>query len=199
MQYYAVGYGTLGRDLRRHPFPVRKRDYKLPMFMMQLVPEGTPPVNKAKMLSEKYVLFRDKLRSMGLKSGILIQCSIGHGYTLNSPSPFKKYVNLNDGKEETVCCPYDDDLCAHFKDAMKTLAQTEPDLLMLDDDFRLIFRGGNGCACPMHMARFNELAGTDLTREELFQILKKRQRRRIRENLRGNAKRIAYQSGDGNA
>ena len=144
-----------------------------PMFMMQLVPEGTPPVNKAKMLSEKYVLFRDKLRSMGLKSGILIQCSIGHGYPLNSPSPFKKYVNLNDGKEETVCCPYDDDLCAHFKDAMKTLAQTEPDLLMLDDDFRLIFRGGNGCACPMHMARFNELAGTDLTREELFQILKK--------------------------
>lgn len=144
-----------------------------PMFMMQLVPEGTPPVDKAKELSEKYILFRDKLRSMGLKSGILIQCSIGHGYPLNAPSPFKKYVNLNDGKEEPVCCPYDDAVCAHFKDAMKTLAKTEPDLLMLDDDFRLVFRGGNGCACPMHMARFNELAGTDLTREELFEILKK--------------------------
>ena len=143
------------------------------MFMAQLVPEGKPPVNKAREVVEKYVVFRDKLRAMGLKSGILIQCSIGHGYPLTEVAPFTRYVNLNDGQEDYVYCPYDDDLGKHFKDAMKTLAQADPDLLMLDDDYRLVFRGGNGCACPLHMARFNELAGTDLTREELFEILKK--------------------------
>lgn len=143
-----------------------------PMFMTQLVPEGIPPKDKASEEVEKYVIFRDKLRAMGIKSGILIQCSIGHGYPLNAPNPFVKYVNLNDGKEEHVCCPYDDKFCEHFKGVMSILAKAEPDILMLDDDFRLMFRGGNGCACSLHMERFNQLANTSLTREELFNHLK---------------------------
>ena len=143
-----------------------------PLFMMKLVPEGTPVWDKAKEYVEQYIPFRDKLRSMGLKSGIQVQCSIGHGYPLNAPNPFKKYVNLNDGQEAHICCPYDDDFCAHFKSVMSTLAKAEPDIMMLDDDFRLMFKAGNGCACEAHMKRFNELANTNLTREELYNHLK---------------------------
>ena len=143
-----------------------------PMFIMELVPEGIPPKNKALEGAQKYILFRDKLRTMGIKSGILIQCSIGHGYPLNEDNPFRKYVNLNDGEQAHICCPSDDAFCEHFKEVMSTLAKAEPDLLMVDDDFRLIFKAGNGCACDWHMKRFNELANTNLTRAELFEHLK---------------------------
>ncbi len=38
---------------------------------------------------------------------------------------------------------------------------------MLDDDFRLMLKGGQGCACPLHMAEFNRRTGRSMTREEL--------------------------------
>lgn len=39
---------------------------------------------------------------------------------------------------------------------------------MVDNDFRLMFRSGGGCTCSLHMKRFNELAGTNMTREDLI-------------------------------
>ena len=42
---------------------------------------------------------------------------------------------------------------------------------MIDDDFRLLAKHGGGCACPLHMKRFNELAGTDISREKLMEIV----------------------------
>ncbi len=138
------------------------------MFQMSLVPEGNPVADKAKNFSERYSVFKEKLGAMGLKSGILVQSSIGHGYGLNSMFPFQRYVNLTDGKEQNVCCPYDEDFREHFYGVMKTLAENEPAEIMVDDDFRLIFRAGRGCACPLHMAEFNRRAGLKLTREELF-------------------------------
>lgn len=138
-----------------------------PLFCMTLVPEGDPVVDKVGPMCEKYDVFRDRLHEMGIPNGILVQASIGHGWVLSKLSPYTKYKNLTDGKEDSVCCPYDDDFCDHFKNVMKTLAQHKPDTIMVDDDFRLIYRAGKGCACDLHMARFNELAGTDMTREEL--------------------------------
>lgn len=141
------------------------------LFSMTLVPEGTPPVNKAKEYGRQYLLFKNKLSEMGLQSGILVQASIGHGYPLGADSPFQKYVNLNDGNKVRICCPYDDAFCQYFKEVMKTLAATHPHTIMVDDDFRLLYRKGNGCACPLHMAEFNRRAKTNLTREELFDHL----------------------------
>ena len=42
---------------------------------------------------------------------------------------------------------------------IKALAAAEPDGIMLDDDFRLMFRPGGGCACPLHLSRFERLYG----------------------------------------
>ncbi len=138
------------------------------LFKMTLVPEGCPPIDKAKIMAEKYDVFKGKLDAMGLKSGILVQASIGHGYSLNSMFPFQRYVNLTSGREESVCCPYDDGFREHFRGVMRTLAEHKPAEIMVDDDFRLIFRGGKGCACPLHLAEFNRRAGTGITREQLL-------------------------------
>ena len=146
---------------------------RYPLFCTKLVPEGNPPVDKAAIQAADFALFRDRLHQMGLPCGILVQCTIGHGYPLNFPSPFRRYKNLNDGDEISTVCPSDEGFRAYIKNAMRTLAAAAPDVMMVDDDFRLLFRGGNGCACSWHMARFNELARTSLTREELFAHLEK--------------------------
>ena len=52
------------------------------LFSMTLVPEGDPPVDKVGQLCAKYDLFRAKLKSMGIGCGVLVQASIGHGWTL---------------------------------------------------------------------------------------------------------------------
>ena len=138
------------------------------LFSMPLVPEGNPVINKAQIMCEKYDLFRDRLAQMGIECGILVQCSIGHGYKLNSMFPFQPYVGLNNGEETTICCPYDEDFREHFKGVMSILASHKPKVIMVDDDFRLMARAEKGCACPMHLKRVSEIIGEDITREELL-------------------------------
>ncbi len=143
------------------------------LFSMPSVPEGSPPIDKAAIFGEKYILFRDELRRRGHDCGILVQCSIGHGYPLNSMFPFQQYIGVVDGRPRTVVCPYDRDFAAHFEGVMAYYASLEPKTIMLDDDFRLISRDGNGCACPLHLSEFNRRAGTSFTREELLAAMRR--------------------------
>ncbi len=138
------------------------------LAMMTLVPEGNPPIDKAGILCEKYDRLSGRLAEMGLQCGILVQASIGHGWVLDHMFPFQRYVNLTDGKEVNVVCPYDEGFRSHFKSVMATVTKHNPASIMVDDDFRLMFREGKGCACPLHMSAFNRLAGTNMTREELL-------------------------------
>lgn len=141
---------------------------KCALFVMKLVPEGNPPVDKAKKLCEKYGLFRQRLSGMGISNGVLVQASIGHGWTLGELSPYQKYIGLVGGEEKNVVCPYDEGFREYIYNAIHTIALHNPDHIMVDDDFRLMFRSGGGCTCPLHMKRFNELAGTNMTREDLI-------------------------------
>ena len=142
------------------------------LFMMQLVPEGNPAIDKAAIETQKYDLFRDKLADMGLQCGILVQCSLGHGYPLNQKFSFQSYVNLNDGKEDNVCCPYDEAFQQHFYQQMRILAMHKPAVIMLDDDFRLMYRNGKGCACPLHLKEVSKRANKNITREYLYETLR---------------------------
>ena len=139
-----------------------------PLFFFAAVPEGTPAVDKASAFVERYLPFKRRLDEMGLPSGVLVQCTIGHGYPLNADSTFRKYVNLNDGTVQSTVCPSDPDFCAYIRRTMHTLAEAAPDVILVDDDFRLIFRPGNGCACSWHLDRVAELTGRRFTREALY-------------------------------
>ncbi len=142
------------------------------LFMIKLVPEGNPAIDKAGIEGEKYTLFQKRLSNMGLPSGILVQCTIGHGYPLNQKFPFQPYINLLDGKEDNVVCPYDEAAREHFYSQFQTLASYRPDVIMVDDDFRLMYRGGQGCTCPLHMRAFSERIGKAISREQLRAVLK---------------------------
>jgi len=140
------------------------------LFEMTLVPEGNPPADKASILCNKYDLFRDKLSAMGIPNGVLVQASIGHGWVLGEMFPFQRYIGFGNGQAYNVVCPYDEGFRQYIYGVMQTIARHSPDHIMLDDDFRLMLRDGGGCACPLHMKRFNELAGTSMTREELLEV-----------------------------
>lgn len=139
----------------------------LALFSMTLTPEATPPIPKAENLTQRYKIYRDKLAAMGCECGILAQATIGHGYKMPHAMPFTKYFGIFEDAEREVSCPLDEGFREYIKDAMKTLAAARPALIMVDDDFRLIARGGRGCGCKLHMARLSELLGRCVTREEL--------------------------------
>ena len=143
----------------------------LALFCMTLVPEGDPPKNKVEGFCRVYDQFRDRLAEMGLECGVLVQASIGHGYPLSEMFPFQRYVGRVDGEEKNKCCPYDENFREHFKGVMHTIASHRPKVIMVDDDFRLLFFYGRGCVCKLHMDRFHELSGTDLSREELNEYI----------------------------
>ena len=108
---------------------------------------------------------------MGLKSGILVQATVGHGWILGEMFPYQTHVNFNDGVATRVVCPCDRDFLDFLYNEMATIAKYEPDHVMIDDDLRTIWFKGEGCACPLHMKMFNERAKTNLTKEELWKIV----------------------------
>ena len=63
------------------------------LFMQPITPEGNPVIDKAKIGAEKFIGFRDELRNKGLKAGILVQATIGHGlYETQFPFRFRRNV-----------------------------------------------------------------------------------------------------------
>lgn len=146
---------------------VKRGAFLMPLFSMTLTPEGVPVWDKAGKMAKIYAKYRDRLSEDGVDSGILIQASLGHGYKITR-NPFQPLISLVDGSESYVCCPEDDKFLEHFCGVLRTLAREKPKVIMLDDDFRLLMRPERGCACPLHIAKFNERAGVNFTREELF-------------------------------
>ncbi len=142
----------------------------MPLFCMTLTPEGDPAIDKADMLCASYEKYKKRLDEMKIPSGVLIQASIGHGWKLNQASAFQKYVALTTGASPEVCCPLDKGFQKYIRKSAARIASTNPKHIMLDDDFRLIFRGKNGgCACPLHLAELEKIIGKKYTREEVAQ------------------------------
>ena len=141
----------------------------MPLFSMTLTPEGDPAIDKAEIYCTIYEKYKAKLDAMGLPSGVLIQASIGHGGKLNESTPFQRFTKLSDGDSYETTCPLDEGFRAYIRRSAARIAATSPCHIMLDDDFRLLQRGG--CGCPLHMAELNRRLGTDMTREELYGAL----------------------------
>ena len=141
------------------------------LFSMTLVPEGNPPADKVTMLCKKYMQFQERLNEMGLFCGVLVQATVGHGWVLGELFPYQPHVNFSDGKSVASVCPCDDGFKDYIYNVMRTIASCNPQCIMIDDDFRLIWYKGEGCSCPLHMERFNRLAGTSLSDRELWEIV----------------------------
>ena len=143
------------------------------MFMMFFAPEGTPTVQKAEIQCKNFDLFRERLDKAGAKYGVLVQSTMGHIAKPATPHVFQTTVSVLDGAQrESTCCPLDENFKNYLKEQMKILATRNPSIIMLDDDLGTLYRANlRGCACPLHLSEFNRRAGTNFTREQLYEKL----------------------------
>ena len=137
-----------------------------PLFMMYFMPEGNPVWDKATNSCRIYARYKRELDKENIPSAVLLQSTIGHGNSVSTLAPFQKIVKLASGEETKVYCPMDPDMVKYMSDSIRKVAAEHPRAIMLDDDVRLMLRGG--CACPLHMAEFNRINNTKMTREELW-------------------------------
>lgn len=141
------------------------------LFIMNLQPEGIPTADKASDFCKTYDIYAEKLATRGLKCGILAQATIGHGVTMTVKPKMQHIINLSDGEEDFVACPYDENFRDYIEKTMATLTKRHPTTLMIDDDFRLFFRGSRGCVCPKHLEEIGRRAGRSFTREQLLGVM----------------------------
>lgn len=99
--------------------------------------------------------------------------TLGHGGRLsheNSLSSIADYTRITGFKDETrddSFCPLDGRFASDFCSWIKSIALCGPDMIMLDDDYRLAIRGFIGCCCDLHISEYQKLVGEEITREEL--------------------------------
>ena len=140
------------------------------LFMFNLTPEGNPAVNKAALLCKKYDTFKKELDRRGLNAGILVQATIGHGYSVGVRPPFQNVIAVN-GTPSFTICPFDEGFRDYVREAFAEIAKRKPSSIMVDDDFRLFARSNRACACPLHLKRIGEKFGRKISREELETLM----------------------------
>ena len=140
-----------------------------------------PVVVKSCMIYTHYQALCESIsyfKERGYEVGVWID-GFGHGHPLTHEvgggdngllDDFTEMEDIN-GTVPSTFCPLDEKLIACYQNALKMLAGAHPDLIMLDDDFRLNVRRDRtmACCCKLHMAKLEDKMGRKLTREELKQ------------------------------
>lgn len=103
------------------------------------------------------------------------------GETLGHDSAYgvaSKYTNMRafvqgGVKDIGAFCPLDKNFQSDFCSWIKSIAECKPDMIMLDDDFRLSNRGGvfMGCFCDKHLQKISEILGESLEPEHLKELI----------------------------
>lgn len=112
-------------------------------------------------------------KAEGFEVGLWINTN-GHGLELaHAPgegdrSAFPPMVRLDGKPWEGTCCPLDEGYRKTLLAAIGRMAQLRPDVLLLDDDFRLTQHHPEFCCvCDRHMARICAYCGEEITREQV--------------------------------
>ena len=109
-------------------------------------------------------------KSCGIEVGIWVS-TLGHGVALIGSKAYEangKYTSMEGvmgDKPSHALCPADENFLNDFAKGIATIAELDPDIIMLDDDFRIgRYQYHFGCFCPKHLARFYELVGEEIPR-----------------------------------
>lgn len=113
----------------------------------------------------------------GLEVGIWID-ALGHGAPLQDDlakqcENFTKIKGIDGKTAGHALCPSDKNFINAYADGIKLIATLEPDLIMLDDDFRINGRGAYylGCFCDDCYKRYCEHVGETLTNEQIEKLI----------------------------
>ncbi len=98
-------------------------------------------------------------KKVGFEAGVWLN-AFGHGVGEGGADRFLHMVDHAGNTQHGVCCPFDESFVEEFAYLAKAVAKQHPDVIMVDDDFRMSLRGPMfGCFCERHMVRFQEICG----------------------------------------
>ena len=132
---------------------------------------------KLDLLADNIKYFREQ----GFEACVWMGCTIGHGGVLLNgadklpESGFKPMINVHGAAVGNANCPLDKNFINHFADVFAKIAAIKPDLILIDDDFRLSLHNtpasrGFCCTCNAHMARIRKYCGEDINREDIMPL-----------------------------
>lgn len=105
------------------------------------------------------------------ENGIEVLVWLGEtlGHNAGKPDPDSPYHHMRffDQGDIGAVCPLDEAFREELCRWIKEVASLGADMIMLDDDFRVGYRGGLGCCCKLHMEKIQKELGEKITEEEL--------------------------------
>lgn len=132
----------------------------------------------------------DFFEERGAETVVWLGQSIGHsGARTNQVGKYRHLKYNTKGNIEAIC-PLDENFINDYKILVKEIAKTGARMIMLDDDFRLGYRGGLGCCCDVHMKAVCDEIGEYLTVDELHEKMLSGGRNKYRDawlNVQGNS------------
>lgn len=117
-------------------------------------------------------------KEKGYEVGVWID-GFGHGGALahemkeeDDTTPFTFNEDIRGNVTEAIC-PLDKAYQDCYCQALVKLANMHPDIIMIDDDYRLGILKVNGmtCACPLHMKEFYRELGEEIPREQVEKLV----------------------------
>lgn len=134
----------------------------------------------------------DTLKNEGFEVGVWIG-GFGHGVILQherdavSPDMFTPLEGINGETTKHGFCPYDDKFIDAFAAGVKAIAELNPDLIMIDDDFRISLRANFyfGCFCEKHLKEFYRRLGEEVPRDKIEELIYTGGKNKYRDTYRG--------------
>lgn len=118
--------------------------------------------------------FAGKLRKAGLTVSVNVLQTLGHVYfpvSMEKKFPFQRRVYASGRVSTEGACPLDPKLREWVAASYTIYARLKPPVMFVDDDFRTFMSGEISCFCPLHLKAIGELAGRNVTREEVVASL----------------------------
>ncbi len=113
----------------------------------------------------------------GLEVGIWIS-AFGHGVPLfadqDTIGDYTPIEGIDGRHAPHALCPLDPKFRADYADAIRKIAALGPDLIMLDDDFRMNTRVRYyrfGCFCPRHRKEYYARIGEEISHDRLEELI----------------------------
>jgi hypothetical protein len=118
--------------------------------------------------------FAGELKKHGVAFSVNPWSTLGHadrGRTLDTGVDFGLMTDINGRNSTAVACPLSQDFADYLCGIYARVAELEPRILWIEDDFRLhnhVPLEWGGCFCDEHMSLFSQKLGYSISREEFI-------------------------------
>ena len=111
-------------------------------------------------------------KSNGFEIGVWIAAPILCDAPAELTSNYAKIVDSTGTKLDGCLCPSDPKYKEHLGDITVDVARAGAELIMYDDDFHITgWKSGINCFCDLHMKKYREILGEDITREDFVRAI----------------------------